>query len=628
MTQYSDSHLRPHDDLAQVRRRAKELLRNFRAGATEARALFNIHYRDASAETFKLSDSQLVMARASGFASWPKLKAFVEARMRAKGKAVGAPFDSVSVRSPRPLQIGWVDPDGDNDPAGGIEHTMGGTTAGGATVDVPPSRVWFIEPWSDLPDGRWETVVDEIRERRAPGLHARGKADDAAMRLIGELEHLVYLDLASCVNITTAGMKDLARLSRLEYLVLRGMEGITNESLEALVSLPNLRVLRLDVNPQITDAGVAHLKSHRRLELVTLGRTDCGDGALQTLLENPELANLTLGRSTTDAGLALLPEYPALRSWKEGRPTHKIDAYRGPDTGYLGIGGDRITDSGLVHLAQLDGVTQLALDTFYDKSRLITEAGGVHITKMTRLDGFELPGRLVTDLFLAGVKDMPRITGVSLWDAAAGEEGLKELAGAEQITDLFLGKYHNLTPRGLATLARMPNLTKLSIGSRNLPDSGLSCLKDFKALRNFRTANENVFTDEAFRHIARIPNLEELRNMYCLRKVENDKRVQKTGDRSTEYLAEHASKLRSYRIWMSDITDRSLELLARMPALESLLLYGCNHITDDGVRCLAALPKLEAIDLQENAGLTEAAVTAFDRSVQINFHPPNADGES
>lgn len=109
MTQLSDSLFRPHDDLAQVRRRAKELLRGFRAGATEAAALVNIHYRDASVETFNLSDAQLVTARISGFASWPKLKAFVEARMRARGKAVGAPYDAVSVRSSRPMQIGWVE---------------------------------------------------------------------------------------------------------------------------------------------------------------------------------------------------------------------------------------------------------------------------------------------------------------------------------------------------------------------------------------------------------------------------------------------------------------------------------------------------------------------------------------
>ena len=628
MTQPYEPLLRPHDDLAQVKRRAKELFRAFRAGETEATALVNLHYREESAEKFKLSNAQLVMARASGFASWPKLKAFVEARMRARGKAVGAPYDGTVVRSQRPMQIGWVDPDGANDPAGGLEHTLGGTTAGGTTVDIPPSRVWFIEPWGDTPEAGWETVVDEIRQHRAPGLHARGRADDAAMRLIGQLEHLVYLDLGACAKITAEGLKHLAAMSKLEYLALRHMEGLTDEALAVLASLKNLRVLRLDENPQITDAGVTGLTSLDYLELVTLGGTACGDDALRILSGKSELANLTLGRNTTDAGLARLSGYPALRTWQDGRPTHKIDAYRGPDTGYLGIAGDRITDAGLVHLEQLSAVTKLALDNFTDRSRLVSDAGCVHITRMARIEGFELPGRLITDRFVAGIKDMPRITELSLWDAAAKEAGLKELARAEQITKLRLGRYHNLTPRGLGALARMPNLTEISIGSRNLPDDGLACLKDFHALRNFGTANENIFTDEAFRYIARIPNLEGLTNMYCRQKGPDGKFVWTTGDRSTEYLSEHATKLRRYHIWASNITDRSLKLLAGRSTIESLLFYRCDRITDAGIRGLAALSRLDAIDLQVNAKLTRAALTAFDRSVRINYQQSTAASEA
>jgi hypothetical protein len=36
------------------------------------------HYRDARAETFALHDAQLVIARAYGFESWPRLKAHVD----------------------------------------------------------------------------------------------------------------------------------------------------------------------------------------------------------------------------------------------------------------------------------------------------------------------------------------------------------------------------------------------------------------------------------------------------------------------------------------------------------------------------------------------------------------------
>ena len=65
-------------DLAQLKRQAKELLEGFKAGHADAVAEVNAHYHDARAERFALHDAQLVIARAYGFESWPKLKDYVD----------------------------------------------------------------------------------------------------------------------------------------------------------------------------------------------------------------------------------------------------------------------------------------------------------------------------------------------------------------------------------------------------------------------------------------------------------------------------------------------------------------------------------------------------------------------
>ena len=70
--------LRPHPDLDQLKRQAKELLAAFHTGEQEAVAEVNAHYRGADPATFALHDAQLVLARAYGFDSWPKLKAYVD----------------------------------------------------------------------------------------------------------------------------------------------------------------------------------------------------------------------------------------------------------------------------------------------------------------------------------------------------------------------------------------------------------------------------------------------------------------------------------------------------------------------------------------------------------------------
>src|SRR3954453_17937606 len=69
---------REHTDLDQLKRQAKELLEAFRAGDAAAVTEVSAHLRGADPATFALHDAQLVLARAYGFASWPRLKAYVD----------------------------------------------------------------------------------------------------------------------------------------------------------------------------------------------------------------------------------------------------------------------------------------------------------------------------------------------------------------------------------------------------------------------------------------------------------------------------------------------------------------------------------------------------------------------
>jgi ankyrin repeat protein len=83
--------LRPQPDLDQIKRQAKELLDAFKAGDAVAVAEVHAHYDRADPATFALHDAQLVIARAYNFASWPKLKAFIDgATIKRLVDAVGA----------------------------------------------------------------------------------------------------------------------------------------------------------------------------------------------------------------------------------------------------------------------------------------------------------------------------------------------------------------------------------------------------------------------------------------------------------------------------------------------------------------------------------------------------------
>lgn len=86
-------------DLQQLKRQAKEILEAFVAGEPDAVAEVTAHYHQADRTTFALHDAQIVVARAYGFDSWPKLKAYVE------GATVRRLLDAVRVGDLAAVQV-------------------------------------------------------------------------------------------------------------------------------------------------------------------------------------------------------------------------------------------------------------------------------------------------------------------------------------------------------------------------------------------------------------------------------------------------------------------------------------------------------------------------------------------
>ena len=91
--------MREHPDLDQLKRQAKELLEAFIAGQPDAVAEVNAHYRDADRATFALNQAQLALARAYGFDSWPKLKAYVDGVTVTRLAAMARAGDVAQVRA-------------------------------------------------------------------------------------------------------------------------------------------------------------------------------------------------------------------------------------------------------------------------------------------------------------------------------------------------------------------------------------------------------------------------------------------------------------------------------------------------------------------------------------------------
>jgi hypothetical protein len=102
--------------------------------------------------------------------------------------------------------------------------------------------------------------------------------------------------------------------------------------------------------------------------------------------------------------------------------------------------------------------------------------------------------------------------------------------------------------------------------------------------------------------------LEALWLMYC----------RDTTDVATQHIA-GLSKLKSYYAGMTRITDKSLEILARMPSIERLEFWEIAAITDAGVAALSTLPRLREITIGGSPRVSRAALAMFPPNVRVNY---------
>jgi ankyrin repeat protein len=140
--------LSAHPDLDQLKRQAKELLDAFRRGDAEVAKEVHAHYRRADSATFALHDAQLVLARAYGVESWPKLKAFADgATIQRLVDAVRA-NDLHAVRSMVRARPELVHTDvGENDEHRALHH---------AVLEQRPELVRFLmQQGADARKGIW-----------------------------------------------------------------------------------------------------------------------------------------------------------------------------------------------------------------------------------------------------------------------------------------------------------------------------------------------------------------------------------------------------------------------------------------------------------------------------------------
>ncbi|MBS1829465.1 MAG: hypothetical protein JST93_29465 [Acidobacteria bacterium] len=620
--------------LEQLRKQAKELLRDYRAGDAAARDRFAVNGRPGEPV---LADAQFVLAREHGFPTWAALKDHWEAVFPARlgfyqsiaadvlascggdGEALerlrlvfGLEFSGEQFHDhvSRKLDGSEI-----NEETARLfvaklfgfgawsELTASAASAPprrGDTMTPPFYRVNWKDGWIEarppLTERDWEEIVAVIDAHGIRELRSAGQVTDAVLERIAGLDGLRRLQLEGSRRVTDEGLRHIARMERLESLNLTGCR-ITDAGLAHVRELQSLREFQIFHHRGISDAGLENLRYCPKLERVELLGSHSGDGTIRALAGKKGLRHFKSGDLLTDKGLSLLAEFPVFARWQGGTPQYSLMGFEA-EPNYLLLRG-AITDAGLVTLSRLAGLFGLNLDD----SRLKLSSKGLEA--LAGLPHLEWLGFDATDETMAAIAALPCLRMLMCQDTDSSDAGWEVLGRSRSLQYIWGRRCYGLSDRGFRGLSRIPSLRGLSVSCKNVSDEALALLPDFPMLDELMPMD---VPDAGFRHVGACARLEALWCMYC----------RDTSDAATEQLG-GLRRLRSYYAGQTKITDRSLEILSRMDTLEKLEFWSCAGVTVRGVALLSRLPRLKKLTLGSMSNVSREVVRRFPVEVQVDW---------
>jgi hypothetical protein len=641
--------------LEQLRKQAKDLLRNCQDGSAAAAERIRRHRPEATDPL--LADAQYTLAREYGFESWPQLVHHVDALNSAdldhfndiardlvaaySGDAealarlhdrFSSPTDLEQFRqtvqqrrgkSPAPVDAAadctLTDARLFVARAQGFEswHSLVAslttpatdprTVPHGLSTRPPFYKIdWNakrIEPRQPLTEKDWDTIISVICEHGITSLNARGQMTDLALGRVSHLEQITCLHVGGSKRLSDDGLLHLARMPQLVELDLSEHPGghITDRGLQVLRHLPALQRFQMCWQRGISDVGVANLAFCDFLERVDLLGSPTGDGAINALRGKRLLRQFKTGRLVTDTGLSLLHDFPVFKTWRGGDPSYDLMSHGDTEPTYLMVDGP-FSDAGFATLAGLDGV--FGLGTFWHVSELTADCLRP-LADLPNLGMLGCEGALCNDTAMRYIAAIPRLRMLMAQGTVATDDGFEALSRSRTIEYIWGRECANLQGRGFAALAEMPALKGLAVSCKFVDGASLAVLPRFPALTWLMPMD---VPDDGFRHVGRCEQLEKLTCMYC----------RDTGDVATEHIA-GLSRLKHYYAGKTQITDRSLEILGGMTSLEEVTLSGCNFISDAGLVHLARLPRLRNVSVDATARVSRAGIAVFPASVQVDY---------
>lgn len=273
-------------------------------------------------------------------------------------------------------------------------------SVGGTVYVKSEGKLLSLHQGARLPDGPFTTKSIFLR-----GSEASKKVDDNSVESLKALPHFDLLALTSS-RVGDVGLGKLASypwFANLDHLALDDTP-ISDAGMAHIHSCKRLHWLTLG-NLPVTGKGLAHLRGLPLSILWLAGCREIGDDAAEILAEIPTLSDLQLhGTAVTPEGIAKLTRLPNLRS--------------------LYVSGDAATDD-LVAVVKLRGLTSLRID-----SPSVTDAGLARLSTLSDLKELIFTeSKNVTDASVDQIAKCKNLRTFNVKRCGITEAGVKKLTG-------------------------------------------------------------------------------------------------------------------------------------------------------------------------------------------------------
>lgn len=224
----------------------------------------------------------------------------------------------------------------------------------------------------------------------------------------------------------------------------------------------------------------------------------------------------------------------------------------------------------------------------------------------------------------------PSLSSITLTSTTTSAQFAEIIVAHPHLTTLNL-EGCRLTDEDLRQLEKLPQLTHLSIrGCAGIKGSGLKHLNPLSVRHlTFEHANSDLaeiahlsllrgltiidcrISDETLKHLTpeKFPFLEQLTFSEC----------PEISDQGISESIAKLSSLKELNLKEIDISDKSLEKLSTLTALERLSVHGCTKITDKGIEYIATMESLNELDCTRCTDLTVKGIEQLKSSIKLHL---------